>query len=178
MNNDELVLNNINLIYIVMKKLNIYNELDEWYDVGLVALVKACKSYDYSKGYKPSTYLYRCIYNAYLMEFRKKRINSISIETSTNEKQKIIDLLKDDMDIENDLIKSEIFNELHNAISRLDNKEQFVINITYGLNGYDVKEYTQIELSEMLKISQAQISRIKNRAIKKLKIMLKEWGNG
>lgn len=47
--NDELVLNNLNLIYYVMHKNGFGHKLEEYYDVGLIGLVKAARDYDPSK---------------------------------------------------------------------------------------------------------------------------------
>ena len=54
---EKLILDNINLIYMVLKKYNLYNQLDEYYDIGMIGLVKGANTYSGDKGYKTSTYL-------------------------------------------------------------------------------------------------------------------------
>ena len=51
------------LIYLVLKKLNLKDKEDEYYDVGLVGLAKGIKTYDKTKGYQRSTYYVKCIKN-------------------------------------------------------------------------------------------------------------------
>lgn len=36
MTKEELILNNQNLIYVVLKKLHLYDRLDEFYDIGMI----------------------------------------------------------------------------------------------------------------------------------------------
>ena len=43
---NELIENNINLVYHVIKQLGLYNKLEDYYDVGLIGLVKAAKNFD------------------------------------------------------------------------------------------------------------------------------------
>ena len=58
---EKLILDNINLIYMVLKRYNLYNQLDEYYDIGMIGLVKGANSFSEDKGYKVSTYLTSCI---------------------------------------------------------------------------------------------------------------------
>ena len=64
---EKLILDNINLIYMVLKRYNLYNQLDEYYDIGMIGLVKGANTYSGDKGYKASTYLTSCILMKYLL---------------------------------------------------------------------------------------------------------------
>ena len=46
---DEIVINNTKLIYVALKKLKMYNQLciENYYDVGMIGLVKGAKKYNY-----------------------------------------------------------------------------------------------------------------------------------
>ena len=46
---NKLILENINLVYHILKKMGLYDKLDEYYDIGIIGLVKASKKYDKSK---------------------------------------------------------------------------------------------------------------------------------
>ena len=90
---------NINLIYFVLKQLNIYNKdgIDEYFDVGMLGLVKGLKTYSESKGVI-STYLVKCIRNEIVMELRNQKANKrnngvkpISINTPTTDNLTIED---------------------------------------------------------------------------------------
>ena len=65
---------NLNLIYFVLKQLNMYNKdgIDEYFDVGMLGLVKGLKTYSESKG-AVSTYLVKCIRNEIGIELRNQR---------------------------------------------------------------------------------------------------------
>lgn len=171
---DELVLRNVNLIYSALKRLGLYNRCDEFFDVGMIGLIKGANKYDKSLGYSESTYLYRCIYNALLMEIRKKssgrRIpdyKTTSLSSVIEDNITLEDIIPDDLDIEEDLVKKEQINQLMNEVSNLSKDEQRVINYTFGINGYD--EMRQTDIADLMELSQAQVSRIKNRALKKLR---------
>ena len=55
------IFENENLIYFVLKQKNLSPE--EFYDLGMIGLIKGIKSFDPSKGYARSTYLVACIKN-------------------------------------------------------------------------------------------------------------------
>lgn len=180
MNEEELILKNINLIYVTLKKLNLFDRRDEFYDVGMIGLVKGAKKYNPNLGYTAGTYLGRCIYNEILMYIRnnnstKKIPENMTtyLSTKTTDKLSVGDLIKDDFDVEEDLIRNEQIEILYKEISKLTKNEQLVLNLYYGLNGYKAKRQT--EISEIIGLTQAHVSRIKNKAIEKLR---KEMKNG
>ena len=49
MDKNDLVLENVNLIYHILKKMNLYQEKEYYYEIGLMGLVKAASVYDPSK---------------------------------------------------------------------------------------------------------------------------------
>ena len=172
---DKLITDNINLIYYVLKKYHLYSELDEYFDIGMIGLVKGAKTFDESKGYKPSTYLSRCIEHEIFRYIRvqnlPKRNNGqknisiydpICIDENGNEKI-IIDTIPSDEDIEKDITKQEQREFLYKEILKLKERDKFIICSKYGLLGYE--ELTQEELAEATGISQTQVCRI----IKKFK---------
>lgn len=179
---EQLIIENEKLVYMVIKKLKIYNQLEDYYDVGILGLIKAADTYDKTKGYAFSTYAVKCIENEIKQEIRrtnqcknKANLNCVSLNVIIKEEYKSIelgDLIPSDIDIEQELIdKNNIF-MLNNALKKLSDKEQLIINICYGLNGFN--KCTQRQIEKKLKISQAQISRIKNKAINKLKKYMEE----
>lgn len=172
MYDEKLVLDNVNLIYLVLKRLGLYNNHEEYFDLGMIGLVKGAKSFNKDLGYNPSTYLYRCIYNEITYYLRKKEINTISIDNSIDEEHTFEDIIPDKKTVESDYFSNFDSILIREAIEKLSPKEQLIINVTFGLNGFDEKEITQYEMAKMLRISQAQISRLKTKALKQLKIEL------
>ena len=162
---------NINLIYLVLKQLNIYNKdgIDEYFDVGMLGLVKGLKTYTKSKG-AISTYLVNCIKNEILMEMRNQKavkrnngVKPISINTPTTDNLTIEDTIKSDFDMLEYEIKNERIKELGVAINTLKLPEKRVIIDIY------FKDKTQLEIAEEIGVRQSYISRIKTKAIRKLR---------
>lgn len=171
---DEMVLNNVNLIYTVLKKLNLYHRVDEFYDIAMIGLVKGVNNFDETKGYKLSTYLYRCIYNEILLSFRK--LNSgrevpeymtVPLSTDVTDNLTLIDVLPDKFNMEEEIIQNEIIEVLHKEISKLSECEQLVINLSFGINGHE--KMGQKDICKLINTSQCNVSRIKVRALDKLK---------
>lgn len=162
---------NINLIYFVLKQLNIYNRngIDEYFDVGMLGLVKGLKTYTENKG-AVSTYLVNCIKNEISMEMRNQKavkrnngVKPVSMETPTTDKLTIGDTIKSDFDMLESIIKNEQIKELDVAITTLKPVEKHVIIDIYFNNK------TQLEIAKELGFRQSYVSRIKTRAIKKLR---------
>lgn len=162
---------NINLIYFVLKQLNIYNRngIDEYFDLGLLGLAKGMQTYTESKG-ALSTYLVSCIRNEIVMELRNQKaskrnngVKPVSMETPTTDKLTIGDTIKSDFDLLESIIKNERIKELGVAITTLKPVEKHVIIDIYFNNK------TQLEIAKELGFRQSYVSRIKTRAIKKLR---------
>lgn len=168
---DKIVTDNINLIYHVLKKYGLYRNLDEYYDVGLIGLVKGVKSYDNSKGYAISTYLVKCITTEVLAYQRKtttkKRgggIKDISIYTPINdEENELLDVIPSNENIEENIIKKEQLEMIYKEIFKLKERDRLIICSSYGVLGYE--KLTQKEVSETTGVSQPQVSRITKKFI-------------
>ena len=168
--NDKLVLDNTKLIYYVLKKLGIYHKVNEYYDLGLIGLVKAANTFDSNKKYRFSTYAIQCITNEILQDLRKNEkiiyennIKIVSLDNAYNEKLDYIDLVGSDYNLEEETIKKETLNEIYNILNNLNIKEKTLINMYFGLNGY--KKYKQDEISKIYNISQSEVSRIIKKGI-------------
>lgn len=181
----QLVIENENLVYYTIKKLGIYKHIDEFYDLGMVALVRAAQTFDEKSGYSFSNYAINCIKHELYSYGRKQRNNRwhnmISLDNVVNDdKTTVLELIADDVNIEEYIIRKELYKELYKNIKKLSTVEQLVINCSYGLNGYT--KMSQHDIKILLKRnykmrcnSQAYVSRIKGRAIKKLKKYLKDY---
>lgn len=166
MYDEKLVLDNINLIYAVLKKLKVYHKCDEYFDVGMIGLVKGARSFNKELGFSPSTYLYRCIYHEVIQEFRKKELPTVSLSIEVNEKNTLEDIISDKNSTEDDYFLHVDNIIIEEAINDLSEHEKIVIESTYG---FSEKMLTQNELSRLLGVSQPHVSRIKAAALKKLK---------
>lgn len=174
---EKLITENINLIYHVLKKYKLYSYLDEYFDIGMIGLVQGAKTYDESKGHKPSTYLTKCIANE-IFKYNKvqncqKRSNGqkdISIYTPINNDGNecyLIDLIPSDENIEETIIKKEQLEWLYKELSKIEERDKFIICSNYGLLGY--KKLTQREIAKKLNISQRTVQYFIRKNIEKLR---------
>lgn len=180
---DDLILDNINLIYYVLKKMNLYKKADEYYDIGMIGLIKAADTFDESKGYTFSTYSSRCIRSELLgyirrenSNKRKSNYNTISLEMTIYQENddreiNLIDTLPSKVNIEEEIIANEEKELLEEALKILNDKELLVISYMFGINGYD--EIKQKDIATILGMQQGSVSRIGKRAINKMKYYLK-----
>ncbi len=165
---------NEGILYAVLKKYGLYNKRDDYIDLCYIGYVKAINKYDETKG-TLTNYIYNCVENELLTELRKERaIKRQRMECSTDQLLNdsgftIYDIVSESDNIEDNLVEKEINAELYKAIENLDETEKFIIINSFGFSD---KKYTQAEISKILNKNQAQISRIKERALKKLKDML------
>ena len=172
---DELILNNLKLIYIVLKQMGIYHLRDEYYDLGLIGLVKAADTYDSKQGYTFSAYASRCIFNEISQNIRressnkrKANSNTISLETVLIDDGKevtLLDTIPSNYDLEEDILKKEQKELLRKALPKLRDSERELLVSYYCMEG----KAKQKVLAEKIGVTQASISRKLKRIINKLK---------
>src|SRR5574344_2806779 len=164
------------MMYSILKKYGLYNKREDYIDICYIGYVKALKKYDSSKS-KPATYFYKCIENEILQSLRKENAQKRQHEESSmdyvydDHGHDLNDIISDNIKIEEDYIKKEQQQELFISLNKLNNKEKIVIKYYFGINCDKLK---QDEIAKMFGVTQAQISRIKNRALEKLKEILNE----
>lgn len=137
-----------------------------------IGLVKATNNFDENKGFKFSTYAFPTI-SGEIKRFigDDKKYNAVrgiphNFTISSYEAEGEFGSLKEKVGIdsfEENLIEDI---ELKQAINKLTDKEKKILNLYY----FD--DMKQIEIAGLLNTSQIQISRIKKRIIKKLRMSL------
>lgn len=182
-NVDELIINNIKLIYVVLKKLHMYNfeDIHKYYDVGMIGLVKGAKKFDSNLGIKPSSYLTKCIANEILRTIRKEHSSNrlileetISLSTPVHENIYLEDVVSSDVDVYEEVEKQESIKELSEAMKSLTGLERLILEYAFGLFGKE--KLKQEEIGNVFNLCQGSISRIKLRAIEKLRRLLNDRG--
>lgn len=178
---------NLNLIHYVIRGFsNIDIEYEELESVGYIGLAKALNSFDKMKGIRFSTFAINCIMNEVLFFLRKERKHltniSLSSELHFDNDGKVVtieDTLEDEKSrefgIDYNLIQKEKQEMLLDAISVLNDEEQYIMISRYGLNGMKVK--TQKQLANELNMSQANISKIQRSCLKRLRFNLQKKAN-
>lgn len=177
---EQLVLNNMKLVYYLMKK---YDFDEDCVASGMVGLVRGVQTFDETKGYQLSTYLSKCILNEVYMYFRncpeiknhrnKYKYILISLDRTIleNSNSTLADVIPDNNpSIEEQLIKKEQYEQMFNSLDKLSEREQRIIKHKFELEGYPKK--TQHELAEMFHVSQSYIARIYKDALIKLRKMM------
>lgn len=156
---------------------NTGNDFEEIYSDALLGLAMAASRFDASKGLKFSTYAYSTITGILKTsffrnesKFRRRYIDGkevlervcwTSLNETTGEKEDLerLDLLEEETLVE-DCIDSIFVKDLLNSLDERERK--VIIDNLY-------KEKSQLEISKELGISQITVSRIKNRALNKLR---------
>lgn len=160
---EQVILGNIGIVGKVLKSLNLSLYDDDLYATGIVGLVKSVNTFDDEKGYKFSSYAMRVVRNEILMTLRKKRIYvAFSLDDKANlgngEEVSYLDMISDGMVFEEQVVAEMAAGQV---ISSLTTREQKIVDLM--LNGK-----TQLEISQIIGISQSQVSRIAKGVRKKI----------
>ena len=173
---NKLIEHNLRLVVYLSKKYeNTKVDLEDLVSIGSIGLIKGINTYKPDKNIKLATYASRCIDNEILMYLRKnkKRNADVSLEESLSydaegNELRLEDILGTDPDIVTKELEDNDAKEiLLKEIDKLPKRDKEIMSLRYGLFG--MKEITQKELAEKLKISQSYISRIEKKVIKKIK---------
>ena len=171
-----LIEHNLRLVAHIVKKYDIQKEsTDDLISVGTIGLIKGIDSFDPTKGRKLTTYISKCIENEIFMYLRSVRKNyqTVSLDEKIGSDREdseisLLDIVKDDSinDPIDDITLKNNINKLKRYYSLLDEEEQLIINLRYGLNGYP--QMTQREIAKTRNLSRSYVSRMEKKAFLKL----------
>ena len=173
---NKLIEHNLRLVAHITKKYYTAGcEQDDLISIGTIGLIKAISTFKSNKGIRLATYASRCIENEILMYFRnmKKTAQDVYISDPIDTDKDgnaltLIDVIADEVDIEDEIDKKIKLEKLRVILGgTLDEREMQIINMRYGLGGYN--ELTQREIAQKLKISRSYVSRIEKAALEKLR---------
>ena len=150
---------------------------------GNIGLIKAVDMFDPAKGNRLST-LARFWVEKYILRFlRNEQEEIISLDTEISESGETL-LLSDTIADKATLLGDPSFKNIDSVMEheelkellaaqlvKLSPNEQEVLRLIFGLQGYP--SMTREEISKVLNIQMDQISRIKTRALRRLKEMIK-----
>lgn len=173
-----LIEHNLRLVVYIAKKFdNTGIGVEDLISIGTIGLIKSINTFNPQKNIKLATYASRCIENEILMYLRRN--SKIKMEVSIDEPLNVdwdgnelllSDILGTDEDVIYRGIEQEVEKTLlGKAIAKLNDREQTIIKLRFGLYAPDMKEKTQKEVADLLGISQSYISRLEKRIIKRLK---------
>ena len=154
-----LIERNLRLVAHVCKKyVNSNIEQDDLISIGTIGLIKGINSFKIDKNVKLSTYVSTCVQNEILMYFRsnKKTNSEVSLEDSIGkDKDDNTITLKDVLENNEKNIEDEVdlkikIKELYKKIkSILQDRERFIIEMRFGLDGK--KPRTQNQIAKILR---------------------------
>lgn len=151
--------------------------IEDLISIGTLGLIKAVGTFRSDKNIKLATYASRCIENEILMYLRKiSGRQEVSIDEPLNTDWDGNELLlsdvlgSDEESVIQELEEAEERLALRRAVARLPERERFIIELRFGLNGR--RDMTQNEVAELLGISQSYISRLEKKILKKLRAAL------
>ena len=171
----DLVSNNLKLVNFVINKMNIYNkqDYDDYYQVGVIGLIYASNTFNPNLKISFSTYAYICIKNEILRYIKKNNIFCISLEEKIYDDILLEDTIEDkNVNIIETIVLNETNQELYDILNnKLNDIERKIIKWSFGIG---CKTYKQVEIVKMLNIPQYKISRIKKKALMKIKKCISE----
>ena len=148
--------------------------IEDLISIGTLGLIKAVGTFRSDKNIKLATYASRCIENEILMYIRKiSGRQEVSIDEPLNTDWDGNELLlsdvlgSDEAPVDEEVKQREEKQALYRAIHRLDQREQLIISMRFGLGGR--QEMTQKEVADLLGISQSYISRLEKRILARLR---------
>ena len=171
-----LVERNLRLVVYIAKKFeNTGVDLEDLISIGTIGLMKSINTFNTGKNIKLATYASRCIENEILMFLRRNtRMKcEVSIDEPLNKDRDGNELLLSDvLGTDEDIIYKNLEDEVDHkllkvAISKLADKEKYIMNLRFGVSGY--KEKTQKEVADLLGISQSYISRLEKKIMLKMR---------
>lgn len=149
--------------------------LEDLISIGTIGLIKGISTFKADRNIKLATYCSRCIENEILMHIRKVsgQKTEISLDEPINTDWDGNELLLSDiLGTEEDVVMRPMEEDverqlLREALSRLPERERYIISLRFGLCGQ--QERTQKEVADSLGISQSYISRLEKRIMQRLR---------
>ena len=175
---DAYIKGNLRLVLSVIRRFSASSEnSDDLFQIGCIGLIKAINTFNPLKNIKLATYASRCIENEILMFLRRN--NKVKYEVSIDEPLNVdwdgnelllSDILGTDEDVISKGLEDEVDRRLlRQALGLLSERERSIIELRFGIDRKDGKEFTQKEVADQMNISHSYISRLEKKIMKRLK---------
>ncbi|MEZ6057817.1 MAG: sigma-70 family RNA polymerase sigma factor [Planctomycetaceae bacterium] len=154
------------------KQASTRQEFEEFVSEGMLILVGAVDKFDYSRGFRFSTYathsltrhFYRCWQRS---QKRRERYVTTPTEVLSN----VVESAPANVP---DPEETQLMNHvMEHASDRLDSRERKILSLRFGLDGRSEK--TLREVAGLLGLSKERVRQVQMRALKKLKQLADEW---
>ena len=167
---DRVVEANLRLVFSIVKKfVNENNAFDELLSDGIVALMRAVEKFDYSRGFRFSTYATQVV----------RRNSYRTVVLNQQDRQKVMCGLQDmNLDVSDEDKGSsisekrwhELRSRLANMLDDLDRREKLIIRSRFSLGSHR-RVRTLQSLADRLGISKERVRQLERRAMDKLRSM-------
>ncbi len=155
---EKLILHNIRLVFDYVNSFDSKYDKNELIELGLLGLVSAVDSYDYTKGFKFSSYAISCIKNEILSfirsdsKFNKENSYDKTIIQKLDEEEEIyykntLALAKNNCDIEEFILKKEENKIIRKIVNSLPSRDKEFISLYCGF--YDGISYTNQQIADI-----------------------------
>ena len=140
-----------------------------------MAMFRAIKKFDSTKGFALSTYIYIALFHEYKYSFRDKHLKMSFVNNLVSDDEgkesDIFDFIPDDrvVDIDYELDKADIMKKIYNYLELCESKYKDMF-LDYYFNGIKQKQ-----LATKYGLSQGQVSRKLKSIIKSLQELLKDY---
>jgi len=119
---------------------------------------------DYDTKYSFSSWAYRITHNEAINYLRKnKKVTTVPLETDDEESANLIDILKSEINVEEEVFKKDIVEQIQKAISMLPDKYREVLILRY------MEDMDYQEISDVLRMPMGTVATTINRAKEKFK---------
>lgn len=176
---EEIAKENIKLVKYVINKEHLVFRYDDIFDLGLIGLMNGINTFDKTKGFKLSTYLYKCIKNEIDKQLRsetclKRNFETVSLNTIINEDgTELGEMLGYEYDYQDKLISDEIMIKITRRLSEISKENEEIFYHYLGINGY--KKLSQVEIARKYKLSHQRVQEIVKKTKSILRYELREY---
>lgn len=143
-----------------------YNNLSEFEELvqeGRLEVLLCIENYDVNHQTYFIGYTQAMLRFLYLNKHKIKRTTSLNINIGEDEDGELIDLIPDDFDIEDLIIKEEVRNELYSALDKLTKRQKEVVYYFY------FRKMPIQDMADLLGISYRTVVNIKVQSLEKLR---------
>lgn len=181
---DNLIIENTNLIYYVLNKMNLTKYADECYDIGLIGLCKAANTYNSLTNVAFTTYAYHVIKHEISHHITHMNTSRDKANYGTVSLSKVVandgynDILLEDVfpshvNVEEEVLYNEMVDILNESLWKLKPKQRTLLIYYYGL--YGVRRLTQKEIAIELHLSRAYVNRLIKQGERSLRKMMEGY---
>ncbi|MCO6456681.1 MAG: sigma-70 family RNA polymerase sigma factor [Pirellulaceae bacterium] len=174
---DRLVRANMRLVISIVKKfVTPQQSFDELLSEGSMSLLQAVEKFDFSRGFRFSTYAYRAVARNAFRKLTERQKEMARYVTGADESifRSVCDEGRSPVD---DRTRQRFRQWLAAYVHRLDRRERFIIRCRYALGAHRTPRTFQ-DLADKLGISKERVRQLEQRAVAKLRGMAAEAGVG